>query len=146
MIAVTRKFKGLTAVGVFAFSLFSSYQVFADVAVIVHPSNDSSIDQSAIKRMFLGKTKAFSNGRSAILLSLDPSSPITEEFNREVMGKSGSQIKAHWSKMIFTGKGTPPQEMASIAEIISAVSANPDAIAFVDAASVTDAVKVIATF
>lgn len=146
MIAVKRKFNGLAAVSVFAFSLFFSQQVIADVAVIVHPSNDSSIDQSAIKRMFLGKTKAFSNGRSAILLSLDPSSPITEEFNREVMGKSGSQIKAHWSKMIFTGKGTPPQEMASIAEIISAVSANPDAIAFVDAASVTDAVKVIATF
>ena len=146
MIAVKRKFNGLAAVSVFAFSLLFSQQVIADVAVIVHPSNDSSIDQSAIKRMFLGKTKAFSNGRSAILLSLDPSSPITEEFNREVMGKSGSQIKAHWSKMIFTGKGTPPQEMASIAEIISAVSANPDAIAFVDAASVTDAVKVIATF
>jgi len=146
MSSFMKKVIWLAVTSFFAFSLLTSHQVVAEVAIVVHPSNASSIDQSSIKRLFLGKTKAFSNGRAAILLSLSPSSPLVDEFNKKVMGKSGSQIKAHWSKMIFTGKGTPPQEMASAAEILAAVSTNPDAIGFIDASSVTDAVKVVATF
>ena len=62
------------------------------------------------------------------------------------MGKSGSQYKAFWSKLVFTGKGKPPKEMSGDAAVIAAVSANPDAIGYVSASAVTDAVKVIATF
>ncbi len=48
--------------------------------------------------------------------------------------------------MIFTGKGTPPQEMDSASDIISAIAGNKDAISFIESGSVTDAVKVVATF
>ena len=48
--------------------------------------------------------------------------------------------------MIFTGKGTPPQEMASASDIVSAIAANKDAISYIDASAVTDAVKVVGTF
>ncbi len=134
---------------VFVFSTFGFLtinQAVAGVAIVVHPSNNSSFDKSTIKKIFLGKTKSFSNGRAAILISASSKDPVTDEFNKSVIGKSSNQVNAYWSKMIFTGKGTPPQEMASNGEIISAVSANPDAIAYIDAAAATDAVKVVATF
>jgi len=127
-------------------SLLTINQAAAEVSIVVHPSNSSSFDKSTIKRIFLGKSKSFSNGRTAILLSVSPKDPATEEFNKKVIGKSSNQVNAYWSKMIFTGKGTPPQEMISTSEIISAISANPDAIGYMDASAVTDAVKVIATF
>ena len=119
---------------------------YADVAIVVHPSNTSTFDKSMIKRIFLGKRKTFSNGRSAILLSAPPKSTATSEFNKRVIGKSRNQVNAYWSKMIFTGKGSPPQEMPSTSEIISAVSANPDAIGYIDASAVTADVKTVATF
>lgn len=98
------------------------------------------------KKIFLGKTKSYTNGRSAILISANYSDPATEEFNSKVLGKSSSQVKAYWSKILFTGKGTPPQEMDSNAAVISSISSNPDAIGYLDASAVTDDVKVVATF
>ncbi len=127
-------------------TLFSMSNAFADVAIVVHPSNDSAFDQGTIKKIFLGKTKSYSNGRSAILISANYSDPATEEFNSKVIGKSSSQVKAYWSKILFTGKGTPPQEMDSNAAVISAVASNPDAIGYLDASAVTSDVKVVATF
>ncbi|WP_421972966.1 phosphate ABC transporter substrate-binding protein [Pseudoalteromonas sp. SSM20] len=118
----------------------------ADVAVVVHPTNDSTFDQATIKKIFLGKAKSYSNGRSAILISASYNDPATEEFNSKVLGKSSSQVKAYWSKILFTGKGTPPQEMDSNAAVISSVASNPDAIGYLDASAVTADVKVIATF
>ncbi|WP_254304074.1 phosphate ABC transporter substrate-binding protein [Shewanella sp. VB17] len=127
-------------------SLLTVNLAIAEVAVIVHPSNTSDFDQSIIKKMFLGKQKSFSNGRTAIMLSVSNTDPVMTEFNQKVMDKSNSQIKAYWSKIIFTGKGTPPQEMPSASEVISSVSTNPDSIGYIDAAAATDAVRVVATF
>ncbi|AZZ98080.1 phosphate ABC transporter substrate-binding protein [Pseudoalteromonas sp. R3] len=123
-----------------------SLPVHAEVVVIVHPSNDSSFDQGEIKKIFLGKTKSFSNGRNAILISASADDPATDEFNEKVIGRSSSQVKAYWSKILFTGKGTPPQEMSSAQEVISTVASNPDAIGYIDASAATDSVKVVAKF
>ncbi|MBE0370815.1 MULTISPECIES: substrate-binding domain-containing protein [Pseudoalteromonas] len=128
------------------FSLFNTSSAFAEVAIVVHPSNASSFDQKHIKKIFLGKAKSFSNGRSAILISTSSKDPVTDEFNKKVIGKSSSQVKAYWSKILFTGKGTPPQEMGSASDVIAAVASNPDAIGYVDASAISDTVKVVATF
>ncbi|ATC97947.1 MAG: substrate-binding domain-containing protein [Pseudomonadota bacterium] len=122
-----------------------SYAI-ADVAVVVHPTNDSTFDEGTIKKIFLGKTKSYTNGRSAILISPSNTDIAVEEFNSKVLGKSNSQVKAYWSKILFTGKGTPPQEMDSNGAVISSVASNPDAIGYVDASAVTSDVKVVATF
>ena len=68
------------------------------------------------------------------------------EFEQKILKKTSSQIKAYWSKRIFSGKGKPPKEVAAEHDIISLVAKNVDAIAYVEASSVTDAVKVIKHF
>jgi len=129
--------------------LISSMSVtaaFADVAVIVHPSNSASMSQKDIARMFLGKSKSFPNGTSAIPVNQDAGNAVTEQFNDKVVNKSSSQLKAYWSKLVFTGKGTPPQQVDNDAEVKALVSSNPGGIGYVDAKSVDGSVKVIATF
>jgi ABC-type phosphate transport system substrate-binding protein len=68
------------------------------------------------------------------------------DFEKKVLNKSASQIKAYWSKLVFTGKGTPPKEVSSDAEVINLIKSNPNLIGYVDESSVTGDVKVIATF
>ena len=127
-------------------TIMNMSHAIADVAVVVHPTNDSTFDEGTIKKIFLGKTKSYTNGRSAILISPSNTDIAVEEFNSKVLGKSNSQVKAYWSKILFTGKGTPPQEMDSNGAVISSVASNPDAIGYVDASAVTSDVKVVATF
>jgi ABC-type phosphate transport system substrate-binding protein len=146
MLCIIKLKKSIVVVGLCVFNLLAANYAIADVAIVVHPSNGSIFDKSTIKKIFLGKKKSFSNGRVAILLSSPSISTATEEFNKKVIGKSSNQVNAYWSKMIFTGKGTPPQEMPSIEDIILAIAANPDAIAYIDASAITEAVRVVATF
>lgn len=133
-------------VTLFVSALLFSSLTFADVAVIVHPSNANVLDGGEVNRIFIGKAKSFPDGSQAVPISQVESSAATGEFNQKVLKKSASQLKAYWSKLIFTGKGAPPKEVATDAEVIALVSTNPNLIGYVDAGSADGSVKVVATF
>lgn len=115
----------------------------AEVAVIVHPSNASTLDADAVSKLFLGREKSFPGGAAAVPLALSDDAAATAEFNDKILKKPSSQLKAYWSKLIFTGKGTPPKEIASDAEMVKLISSNPNMIGFVDAKAVDGSVKVV---
>jgi len=117
----------------------------AGVSVIVHPSNASALDKKAISKIFLGKSKKFPGGSQAVPLNQE-SGDLSAEFTKKVLGKSESQMKAYWSKLLFTGKGQAPKSVKSDAEVIDMVSKNPTMIGYVDDASINDTVKVISKF
>ncbi len=127
-------------------SLFISQLAFAEVAVIVHPSNANALDEAAVSKIFLGREKSFADGKSVVPLSLAESAPASTAFNDAVLKKSSSQLKAYWSKLVFTGKGTPPKEIATDEEMIKLVATNPSLIGYVDASKVDASVKVAMKF
>ena len=118
----------------------------AEVAIVVNAANANSLDQSDIAKIYLGKAKSFPSGEKIEFASLDDGHSATEEFNDKVLKKSSSQVNAYWSKLVFTGKGTPPKKLDNDAAMLQFVASNPDAIGFVDASKVDDSVKVIARF
>jgi len=123
-------------------TLFSGF-ASAEVAVIVHPSNADAISQADVSAIFLGKKKAFPGGNSAVPIVL--SDATTDEFNTKLLGKSASQLKSYWSKLVFTGKANPPKSVSSD-EMLSLIKSNPNMIGFVDSANVSADVKVVGTY
>mgnify|MGYP001072463695 CR=1 FL=1 len=121
-------------------------QVMAEIAVIVHPSNNANIEKVTVSRIFLGKLKSFPGGAQAVPITQKEGSAINDEFNKKVLKKSSSQLKAYWSKLVFTGKGTPPRSLNSDAEVLSLIGDNPNLIGYIDVAAVTSKVKVVARF
>ena len=126
--------------------LFTSFSLSAAVDVVVHPSNANAIDAGEIKKIFTGKTKSFADGSKALPITQADGNSVTDEFNQNVLSKSSSQLKAYWSKLVFTGKGTPPEEAANDAEVINLVSKNPNLIGFVSQGSADGSVKVVQSF
>ncbi|MCQ8877300.1 phosphate ABC transporter substrate-binding protein [Pseudoalteromonas shioyasakiensis] len=122
-----------------------SFSTLAEVAVIVNPANANQIDANTIKKIYLGKSKSFDDGMKVNPVNQDSNS-VADEFNDKVVGKSGSQLNAYWSKLIFTGKGTPPEKLSNDQAVIDFVSSNTDGIGYIDSAKVTDNVKVVAKF
>ncbi len=123
-------------------TLFSGYAT-AEVAVIVHPSNADAISKADISAIFLGKKKSFPGGSSAVPIVLNDAS--ADEFNSKLLGKSASQLKSYWSKLVFTGKANPPKSVSSD-EALSLIKSNPNMIGFVDSANVSADVKVVGTY
>jgi ABC-type phosphate transport system substrate-binding protein len=119
-------------------SLFC-YSAMAQVVVVVHPAMNETITKDDIARLY--------TGRSTVLqpIQLKESDSKRGVFDEKGIGRSSSQLKAYWSKLVFTGKGTPPPEVSSDAEVIQFISSNEYGIGYIDAASVNDKVKVLMT-
>lgn len=126
-------------------SLLLPVAVDAAIAVVVHPSNQTSMTQEDLARLYTGKLSAFTDGSSAVPVNLADSVPLRSEFDQKALGRSSSQVKAFWSKLVFTGKGTPPKEVASDSEVLTLVANNPNIIGYVSATAVSDKVKVLFT-
>ncbi|WP_395339556.1 phosphate ABC transporter substrate-binding protein [Ningiella sp. W23] len=122
-------------------SLASS--ALAELTVIVNPANSSNLDSKTVQRIFLGKDKKYADGSESVPVNQSADSSIRQDFDDSILGRSTSQVSAYWSKLVFTGKGIPPKEVMSDAEVIELVSQNPSVIGYVDSSSVTDAVKVV---
>jgi len=124
----------------------TSLMAYAEVVIIVNPSNTASLSDKDISRIFLGKMKSFSNGDKAVAVNLKFGSETRNEFEQKVLNKSSSQIKAYWSKLVFSGKGKPPPELVSDKDVIALVASDSNVIAYIDSVNVDDTVKVLKTF
>lgn len=124
--------------------LFATSSVLAaELVVIVNPANANTLDSKTVQRIFLGKDKKFADGNESIAVNQSADTQIRQDFDEAVLGRSSSQVSAYWSKLVFTGKGIPPKEVSSDAEVIDLVSKNPSVVGYINRASVTDAVKIV---
>lgn len=127
------------------FLLMVSFNSFAEIAIVVHPSNNASISAEDVTQLFLGKTKNFPDGSSAVPIGQEENTEVTNMFYERVMSRSSQQIKAYWSKQIFSGKGTPPKAASDNEEVLKLVASNPNLIGYVDSSKVNSDVKVVLT-
>lgn len=125
--------------------LLFSVASYAEVVVIAHPSNNNSFSKEEIESLFMVKKSSFADGAKASAFYLSADDPVRHQFDEKVLGKSSSQLKAYWSKLVFTGKGTPPPELANSADAVAKVAGDASAIAYVDKSAVTGGVKVVFT-
>ena len=130
----------------FALCLLLSTPVFAGTAVIINPNNTSSIDLELVKRIYLGKSKAFPDGSRVIPLTFETGNDLRDTFNKDALGKSEAQYSVFWSKLVFTGRGTPPEMISNEQEMLTLVATNPNTIGFVDESKVDGSVKIVSTF
>ena len=120
-------------------ALVLSAPAFADVVVVVNAANSDAVSKDQIASVFLGKSTA--------LTPIDQAdgSAIRGEFYKKVADKDAAQAKALWSKLVFTGKATPPKEVSSSADVKKAIAANPKAIGYIEKSAVDASVKVVLT-
>ena len=104
----------------------------------------ANLDATQVADIFLGKTSRFPDGSIALPVDQGEESPLREKFYAHFAGKSPAQVKAYWSKIIFTGRGQPPRQAADSMEVKRIVSDNPHAIGYIDASQVDSTVKVLA--
>lgn len=115
-----------------------------EVAVIVNSSNSiAQLDVDTVNKIFLGKTQSFPAGSKAEPVDHKEGAALRDEFYQKVTAKDAAQIKAYWAKLIFSGKGVPPQSLASDEEIKAWIAKNPAGIAYIDAKNVDASVKTV---
>jgi ABC-type phosphate transport system substrate-binding protein len=115
------------------------------VAVVSAKSSIGALTAAQVADIFLGKASRFPDGTSATPIDQPEESPVRERFYNRYTGKSPAQVKAIWSKLIFTGRGLPPAVAPDGPHVKSMLAANPSAIGYIDTKQVDNTVRVVGT-
>ena len=118
----------------------------AEVLVVVSAKSAAtalSAEQAA--DIFLGNASTFPGGGAAVPVDQAGGSALRDEFYTKVSGKTSAQLKAHWSKLIFTGKARPPKEIGDSVAVRKQIADNPNMIGYIDSGSNDSSVKVVLT-
>jgi ABC-type phosphate transport system substrate-binding protein len=128
-------------------TLSCSAIVHAGVVIVVgtnSPVTTVTRDQAAL--LFLGKSNAMpSGGGQAPVFDLPSGNASRDEFYTKIADKTRSQMSALRANLAFSGKGTPPKEVADAAALAKQLASNPNAIGYIDSASVDKSMKVVLT-
>lgn len=138
--------KKTTTAVLMGIALLTSVAATAGTAVIVHPGNGNAMNEDDITRIFLGKKKTYPDGSEAIPVDQAEGSAERTSFVTTVLKKNDQQIKAYWAQLLFTGKGTPPKEVGTAADVKKLIAQNPALIGYIDSSQVDGTVKVVFEF
>lgn len=123
---------------------FADRTSIADVvAVVSSKSAITALSKSQIEDIFFGRVAHLPAGLQAVPLDQAEGSLARDEFYTKVAGKSPAQMKAYWSRIIFTGRGQPPKEVTSDTDLRKRVAKDPTAIGYIDASLVNESVRVV---
>lgn len=117
--------------------------VRAEVVLVVASGNPiSTLPRAQVVNIFLGRIP-YLNQQRVMAVDQDEGSSVRDQFYRDLLGWSPAQVKAYWSKMIFTGRGQPPPTHGGDADIQQFVANNPGAIGYMERSQVTAGVQVV---
>lgn len=122
----------------FHFALFWSTFYFSSAVaneffVVVNNSNkmiEQKMTKEQVKSLFLGYT-LFLNDQKVTLMHLEAENDSMNYFLEKVIGMDKKSYTSFWRRKLFSGKGTPPKEFKSEAELILLLKKTPNAIGII---------------
>lgn len=110
-----------------------SYKVIVNVANPIE-----TLTKSEAARLFLTRT-AWDSGEPAYPVDLTATSPVRDDFSRDVLGITAAAAAQQWKK----AAGEPPPAMATDREVLAFVRLKRGAIGYVSPAASLQGVKVV---
>lgn len=121
-----------------------TFPAAAEVVVVVSVDNPTtSLTRDELSDIYLGRLNRFPNGDRVVPIDQREGLPSHDEFYDEYLGRSPAEIKAHWSKLIFTGRGQPPRAVPDGGVVVEIVAGDPNAIGYVEPGLLNDRLRVV---
>jgi len=111
------------------------------VVVVSSRSPVTAINAEQVAAIFLGHASRFPDGAQAVAVDQPLGAPQRDSFYRGLTGKTPALLKAHWSKMVFTGRGQPPREALDDAGVRRLVAENPSMIGYIERSALDASVR-----
>ena len=103
-------------------------------AILIVTAVDSTVEtlsRDEAEQLYLGR-RAATAARISLLLDLPPGE-VRDNFYQRLTNKNPGQIRAYWSRMVFTGRALPPKEAVDTSDARRLLLENPGAIGYLPA-------------
>jgi hypothetical protein len=121
--------------------LFARHAWSQNIAVIGHAALPK-IDAVTVQKVYTGKIVEIS-GQPITVINLVPGHALRNRFLATFLDQDEEKYAAYWTVRRFIGKGTPPKELASSAEMVEFVQSHSGAIGYIDAAELPQGVNLL---
>jgi hypothetical protein len=129
-----------TVLRLILFALFPLFvagaPAFADdpgtIVVIANPSV-GRVDAATLQRLYTGRAIEV-GGSTVVVVNLPSGNPARDRFLAQVLGQDDEKHVAYWTVRRHIGKGIPPRELKSAAEVMDFVQATPGGLGYILAA------------
>lgn len=111
------------------------------VAVIGH-ADLARIDVPTLQRIYTGRVVEV-GGVSVNPINVSASNPVRARFLASYLNQNEENYLAYWTVRRYIGKGVPPREVETVAEMVRLVQSTRGAIGYVDEASLAPGLNVI---
>ena len=129
----------IALVSMFAVSATSA--MAEETAIVNAASAIANLSDDDLKDYYLGKKASWPDGSKVVVVVLDDG-PSHDSLMKK-LGKSASQFTTGWKKLVFTGKGSMPEQVKTEDQLVAFVAKTPGAIGYVDAAKAKEGVKAV---
>jgi len=123
-----------------ALTLILAAPAMAGDIVVIMSTNATPLTKAQVADLYLGRSTTMKP------IDLPESNQLRDVFYRRATDRDSSQVKAVWSRLIFTGQGQPPKELPDAAAVKKAVSIDPKLVGYIDKSDVDASVKVVLSF
>lgn len=100
-----------------------------DRVVVIAHAGVRKLDLPTVQRIYTGKAVEV-DGARVVPVNAAPALPLRQRFLSQYLQMDEDQYVAYWTVRRYVGKGTPPQEAKTTAEMIEAVNRTPGAIGY----------------
>lgn len=121
--------------------LGTGHALAGDVVVITHPSVPR-LDSVTVERIYTGKVVEV-GGVRVMPLDLVTGHPLRGRFLVRWLDRDEERYSAYWTVRRYVGKGVPPSQVQTTADMIRLVSGTPGAVGYVDEADVKAPLNVL---
>ena len=116
----------------------------AQIAVIVNPGNAvENITIADLGKMYSGDKSSWPGGGKIVLVDQKSNKELSDRFYQAVLSKTTGKVRQIWIKKMLQGEMSTPEAKESDESMVSFVAQTAGAVGFVEAGSVTEAVKVV---
>jgi ABC-type phosphate transport system substrate-binding protein len=121
-----------------------SHPALADVLVVVSADAPfTRLTSSDLRDIYLGRRTETANGIQVVPLDQSEGTIARGEFYTHFTGQTPAQIKAHWARQIFTGRGQPPQVLANSRAVVERLVSDTNTVGYIDPAFLNERLRVV---
>jgi hypothetical protein len=116
----------------------------ADPAVLVIGHHTlPKVDAATVQRLYTGRAIELA-GQAVTVVNAAPGSALRQRFLAIYLQQDDEQYRAYWTVRRHVGKGVPPRELSSSAEVIGFVQSTPGAVGYIDVGDLRSGLNIIA--
>lgn len=119
----------------------------AEVVVVVNPrSGVERLSRDEVVNIFMGAFRELPGGIAARPVDLPATMPEKAQMYRLLIGKDLDQVASYWSRLVFSGRVTPPLQAAGTEDMIRFVTANKGGVGYLERAKADARVRIVFEF